>query len=249
MKQFNALFRLLLLFFALAASILALFGMLLLPSHSRLRATAWIAVWFTRAFLAVYRINVVCQNPEKLRCHHGFIFANHQSQLDTFALFSQTPVRFLAAANVRAFRPLLWLAGAIGTAFVNRADQTSRTQARATLVEQLHQEPTLPFVIFPEGKIRTGDELLPFRYGIFEVAVEHEIAFLPCVLRYLPTHIPSWRGAPRELLATAWQRAQYPTPLTIELIPLEPVKPKPDDDPAQLAESTRQAMAEALGME
>lgn len=241
--------RLLLILSILGLSLVAVLLLHLLPGRSqRLRATAWVAVWFTRAFLALYKIKVICRDPKKLRGHRGFIFANHQSQLDTFALFSQRPVRFLAAANVRAFPPLLWIAGAIGTAFVNRADQTSRTQARATLVEHLRQEPTLPFVIFPEGKIRTGDQLLPFRYGIFEVAVEHNIAFLPCVLRYTPANTPVWRGAPRELLATVWQRAQSPTPLQIELIPLEPVKPKPEDDPAQLAEATRQAMASVWGM-
>lgn len=247
MTQLKALLRLCLIAFALGLSLVAVLLLRLLPGQSRRRrATAWVAVWFTRRFLALFKINVICRDPEKLRQHQGFIFANHQSQLDTFAFFSQRPVRFLAAANVRAFPPLLWIAGAIGTAFVNRADQASRTQARSTLVEQLRLEPTLPFVIFPEGKIRTGDQLLPFRYGIFEVAVEHNIPFLPCALRYTPANTPVWRGAPRELLATVWQRAQYPTPLQIELIPLEPVKPKPGDDPAQLAEATRQAMAEVL---
>ncbi len=209
------------------------------------RPAAWVTVWLARGFCRLFNVRVHCAEPTQLRQHQGLIFPNHLSYLDIIVLLSITPVRFLSMAAVRNYPLIGWIAHAIGTVFVVREDENSRQQARQAIVQSLAEEPDPPLVLFPEGKIGKGDRLLPFRHGAFEIAVEHGIAFLPCVLRYTPLEITAWHDG--HLLAPVWALAKFPGPLRVEVKPLTVVQPEPVDDPVQLVAMTEQRMAAALG--
>ncbi|MFN8488962.1 MAG: 1-acyl-sn-glycerol-3-phosphate acyltransferase [Caldilineaceae bacterium] len=208
------------------------------------RPAAWVTVWLARGFCRLFNLRVHCAEPAKLRQHRGLIFPNHLSYLDIIVLLSITPVRFLSMAAVRDYPLIGWIAHAIGTVFVVREDENSRQQARTAIVQSLASEPEPPLVLFPEGKIGQGAELLPFRHGAFEIAIEHGIAFLPCGLRYTPLRIAAWHNG--HLLTPLWQLAQFPGPLQVEVLPLTGMKPPVNADPGQMAEAIRQAMAQAL---
>jgi 1-acyl-sn-glycerol-3-phosphate acyltransferase len=210
------------------------------------RPAGWVAVGMSRIFVWLFHIKVVFQAQEKLASHHGFLFANHDSFVDIMVLLSLMPFRFLSMAEVHSYPLIGLIAAAIGTVFVQRADKNSRTEARSALVTSLRQEPHPPLVVFPEGKLAPGDEVLPFRFGAFALACENQIAFLPCALRYRPADLTPWAHGEGLALAV-WRLAQAGQPLYAEVIPLSPVQPQPTDDPEQLAVTTRQAIAAAIG--
>ncbi|MEZ4580553.1 MAG: hypothetical protein R3A10_02650 [Caldilineaceae bacterium] len=90
------------------------------------RASLWVVVYCARLFNLMFNVRVNCGSAPAIRQHHGFIFMNHLSFLEPLAVLSTTPVRFLAAAEVRR-RPVSgWMAEQIGTVFVNA---TTRSHA------------------------------------------------------------------------------------------------------------------------
>jgi 1-acyl-sn-glycerol-3-phosphate acyltransferase len=208
------------------------------------RPAAWVTTLMARAFTFIFNLKVTCIDSEKLYQHRGFIFPNHLSYLDIIVLVSLMPVRFLSMAEVRRYPLIGWIAIAIGTVFVARENEHSRQQARDAIVQSFAKEPNPPVVLFPEGKMGPGDQLLPFRHGAFEIAVEHGIAFLPCVLRYTPLAITQWHSG--GLVTPIWQLAQFTGPLHVEVIPLAVVQPAADSDPIQLAKKTHRVIEQVL---
>lgn len=209
------------------------------------RPAAWVAVGLARLFLFLFHIKVLCPEVASLQVHRGFIFPNHDSYLDILVLSSITPVRFLSMAAVRNYPLIGMMAAAIGTVFVDREDAASRKAARSSLAATLRYEPHPPIVVFPEGKIQPGDAVLPFRYGAFALACENQVAYLPCALRYRPWELVTWHHS-ESLVTALWRLACARQPLYAELMPLPVVAPAPGADPAQLAETARQAIERAI---
>lgn len=241
MSQFLGIIRLLMALIALIVGALLVLVACLWPWRvQRCRPAAWVTVWLARCFNRIFAIQVICPDAAKLRGHQGLIFPNHLSYLDIITLMSLMPVRFLSMAAVRNYPLIGWIAHAIGTVFVVREDENSRQQARAAIVDSFAKEPDPPLVLFPEGKIGKGDQLLPFRHGAFEIAVENSITFLPCVIRYRPLEVAAWHNG--SLFTPVWQLARFSGSLRVEVIPLEAVQPGIEDDPVQLVAMTQQTM-------
>jgi len=240
------------LFVVILIAVVGLLVMLLvalLPVRVKgVRLSAWICQCLARCFNAIFRVRCTCRNPHRLAQHTGFIFPNHISYLEPIVLFSVLPVRFLAAIEVKR-RPIVGqLAEAVGTIFVERERRTSRAAARQSIVDALRVEPQPPLVIFPEGRLGPGDRLNPFRYGAFQIAVQNNIAYLPCAIRYDPVDIAVWHGPRGEsLLGALWRFAQYPAEMHVEIIPLTPIQPTSQDDAVQLARVAEYAVARELG--
>jgi 1-acyl-sn-glycerol-3-phosphate acyltransferase len=248
MKALLALVRIAitLIVLVLGVIVILLAGLLPLRIQGR-RSAAWVAVGLARLFNVIYHVKVVTPSPEILHRHRGFIFANHQSYLDAIALLSVMPARFLAAAELRNYPLVHWIAVAMGTIYVQREDRGSRRQARNEIIEHFRQEPDPPIVIFPEGKLGPGDQPLPFRHGAFALANENAVPYLLCAIHYQPLAIAAWRGAQGEGLAAAiWRLARYSGTVQVRLEPLALVYDPSGAEAAQLAEAAHQAISTAL---
>jgi 1-acyl-sn-glycerol-3-phosphate acyltransferase len=248
MKALLALIRIAvtLIVLVLGVIVIVLAGLLPIRLQGR-RTAAWVAVGLARLFNVIYQVNVVTHRPEILRQHRGFLFANHQSYLDAIVLLSVMPVRFLAAAELRNYPLVSWIAAAMGTIYVQREDRGSRQQARNELIEHFRQEPDPPIVLFPEGKLGPGDQPLPFRHGAFALANENAVPYLLCAIHYRPLAIAAWRGAQGEGLASAiWRLARSSRAVQVRLEPLAPACEPPGAEAAQLAEAAHQAISTAL---
>ena len=221
----------------------------LLPfEHAGSRMPGWLATYLARIFNWLFRVKIHCNDVEKLYRHQGFLLPNHMSYLDITVLMALRPVRFLAAIEVKRRPGIGQMATAVGTVYVDRESSASRREALESIVDQLHEKPDPPIVIYPEGRLGMGDKLFPFKYGAFKLAVEHGIAYMPVAIRYCCPDIVVWRGAIGENLAdSVWRLAQYKGPVPVEVVLLDPILPKPDDDPIQLAAQAQYAVEEALG--
>ena len=203
-----------------------------------IRASAWGVTIMTRFFMLIFKIRYICPEPEKFKRLEGFVFPNHSTYLDILMMTHLIPMRFVAKQEVRRFPIVGALGKAIGCVFVKRESKESRAQARVTLAEV---ERFPPIVLFPEGKTGSGETLQPFRYGAFEIAVENEIPFLPCVILFDKPEYVRWLG--EKFLKVIWRLATRPGWLTAQLVPLEVIQPKKDDDPKQLADSVYEEMS------
>ena len=212
-------------------------------------ASLWVVVYLARIFNLIFHVRVHCLGKQPLCRQRGLIFVNHMSYLEALGLISLAPVRFLAAAEVR-MRPVSgWMAAQIGTIFVQRDDKGSRAAARDSIVRVLQQSDYPPLVVFPEGRLGAGDRVLPFSFGAFEIAVQHEVPYLVCALTYNRPDVAIWRGPRGERLASAlWRLAKARGAIYVDIVPLYSVEPKLGDDPRQLARTARRAIAEELGL-
>lgn len=213
------------------------------------RLAGWVVLGISHLVCRIFRVRVVCDQPAILRSHKGFIFPNHLSLLDPLVLLSLWPMRFVAAVEVMRYPIIGWLTKSIGTVFVARHDRDARKQARSQIVAAMEQEPHPPIVLFPEGRLGPGHQLYPFRHGAFAVAVSKGISYIPCGLRYRPLDVVVWHGGQGESLFKAlWRLARNPGPVLAEVIPLAPVLPMPNDEPAQLATKALTDIATALAL-
>jgi 1-acyl-sn-glycerol-3-phosphate acyltransferase len=241
-------FWLALMVLVLGVTVVLLVGWLPWRPQNR-RPAAWIAVGLSRLFCWIFNVRVLCPQLTMVWRHRGFLFANHQTYLDALTLLSVMPVRFLAAAEVRRYPLVGWIASAIGTVFVDRDDRRSRKEARNALGESFQRELDPPLVLFPEGRLGPGDQILPFRYGAFELALQHQLPFLLCAIRYRPVDIAIWRAAGDELLlAAAWRLAQYPGPVYVDVLPITVITPPPHANAEQLAEAAQLTIRQTLGL-
>ena len=209
----------------------------------------WCATWVARLLNVIFNVRFHCTAPARIRAQRGLIFANHTSYLDIITLVVVAPTRFLSAAEVRR-RPVIgWYAAAVDSVFVERSEQHSRRAARHAIGNALRSDPYPPIAIFPEGKLGPGDHLLPFRHGAFEMAIDNQTPYLPCAIRYDRPDLVTWYGGTRNetMLAALWRLARHNGAIHVELIPLEPVQPAADADPAQLAAACQRQIEHALG--
>jgi 1-acyl-sn-glycerol-3-phosphate acyltransferase len=182
MSFIRGVYRLSLIVIIISVGTLLILPTIWLPFRIRgIKPSAWVVTFMTRFFMLIFNIRYICPEPEKFNNLAGFVFPNHSTFLDILMMTQLIPMRFVAKQEVKRFPIVGPLAIAIGCVFVNRENKDSRIEARIKLAAA---ERYPPIVLFPEGKTGSGETIQPFRYGAFEIAVEHEIPFLPCVILF-----------------------------------------------------------------
>lgn len=242
--------RMIAVFSALFFGFVGVFVTSLVPFSVRgARASLWVIVFACKVFNFIFNVHVGYAGGGGLRRHKGFIFMNHMSYLEPLAILSLTPVRFLAASEVR-MRPLSgWMAEQIGTIFVKRENKDSRFAAREAVEVVVGRSQYPPLVIFPEGRLGAGDRINPFHPGGFESAARTGVPYLLCAVQFNRPDVGVWKGPRGErLLSAIWRLAKSRGKIHVDFYPVGVVHPTPEDDPKQLARAARRAIAEKLDM-
>ena len=130
--------------------------------RARRPITPWITVAVCRAALAILGLRVARRG--RPMAGQGALVANHVTWLDIFVLNAQTPLYFVAKAEVAGWPGIGWLARATGTLFVRRDAREARVQSQAfeTRLIQGHR-----MLFFPEGTSTDGQRVLSFKSTLF----------------------------------------------------------------------------------
>jgi 1-acyl-sn-glycerol-3-phosphate acyltransferase len=246
MKALRSIFRL------VAAATIVIGGALSvmlfswIPLHYRdVRFGAWFFSWGVRLLMPALGLRFLCNQPEIIIQHRGLIFPNHISYFDTLVMSYLLPTRFLAKKAVRHWPFIGWIATATGTMYVDRNNQAARSEARSAVAESLRAQPYPPLVVFPEGTTNPTETLLPFRHGVFDIAVRSGIPYLLVAIVYERPDVVTWRSREEGLLSTV-RRLARSDPSTVKLVPVQVIHPKPTDEPSRLAAEARQIVGAAL---
>jgi 1-acyl-sn-glycerol-3-phosphate acyltransferase len=129
--------------------------------------------WWGRNLLKIAHIPVRVEGLEHLAAGQAYVFAaNHRSNFDIFVLISVLPGRFLWVAKKSLFEvPILGQAlSRMGSVSVDRTNLRSAVQSldRATAIVKSG----VSMIIFPEGTRALSRELLPFKKGVFIMAIK-----------------------------------------------------------------------------
>ncbi len=108
--------------------------------------------------------------------------SNHRSNFDVVALFAalRQPLRFLAKEELRKVPFLGWYIGAMGMIFVDRSSRASARESLRRGAELLGEGHAL--LSFPEATRNQGEELLPFKRGIFGLAASANATLVPVAI-------------------------------------------------------------------
>lgn len=119
----------------------------------------------------------------------SYVFVpNHSSPLDIPAMLVAHPdMRFMAAADLYRNPLLAGAMRALGTVAIDRHDRANAHCQLATLAER--PEP-LCLTVFAEGKIAPSGELLPFKAGAFELAIQTRATVVPVAIHRAATLLP-----------------------------------------------------------
>lgn len=107
---------------------------------------------------------------------------NHQSAADIPAAFRAIPVnlRFIAKESLRR----IWWLGTYmeitGMIFVDRGNQRKAVRSMREAARRIREGCNI--VAFPEGTRSRSGEILPFKQGVFLVAIEAGVPIVPCAI-------------------------------------------------------------------
>jgi 1-acyl-sn-glycerol-3-phosphate acyltransferase len=165
--------------------------------------------------------------------------ANHVSYVDALVLSALAPSAPIAKAEVSGW-PLVGAgARSLGAILVQRSDPWSGARALRQALRSLAAG--VPVLGFPEGTTTSGEELLPFKRGLFGAARLAGAPIVPIAIAYAAPEI-AWVGD-QWFLPHYWRTASRPTtPVTVRIgAPLSP-----NADARTLAERARARVAQLL---
>jgi 1-acyl-sn-glycerol-3-phosphate acyltransferase len=131
------------------------------------------ARWWGRTLLRLAGTPVQVEGLDRLTPGQAYVYAaNHRSNFDIFVLVANLPGRFLWVAKKSLFKvPVFGQALArMGSISVDRDNLQSAIQSlnKATAIVKSG----VSMIIFPEGTRATSRELLPFKKGVFIMALK-----------------------------------------------------------------------------
>lgn len=119
------------------------------------------------------------------------VVANHQSQVDIFAIYGWLPVdfRWVMKMELRKIPFLGYFCYIAGHIFIDRSNSASALESINKAKENIKNGISILF--FPEGTRTLTGELLPFKKGAFKFALDTNLPILPITLIGTMNILPS----------------------------------------------------------
>jgi 1-acyl-sn-glycerol-3-phosphate acyltransferase len=137
---------------------------------------------------------------------------NHRSALDILIALAFLEARIVSRGDLAKWPVIGYLAGRIGTLFVDRESTVSGARVAGAMVRAV--DAGRGVLLFPEGTTYVGDDVRPFRPGAFVVSRRTGAEIVPIGIAYegehaafgnetFPAHMQRIGGIPRTRVALA----------------------------------------------
>jgi 1-acyl-sn-glycerol-3-phosphate acyltransferase len=209
------------------------------PPESRVRARALALRDASRDVLALH--GIACSASGAQVPVQAVLVSNHVSWLDPLVIAAHAPCVPVSKVDVSAWPLIGALARDLGVVFVSRGDPGSGASALRALLGALHAGACV--LNFPEGTTSAGEGVLPFRPGLFGLALRTGAPIVPVAIRYEPRSL-AWTGDASFLphyLALASSRGAR-----VSVRFGEPLAPAPGTGAREVAELARERVASLL---
>ncbi len=141
------------------------------------------ARWWGLCLLYLGRIPVRVEGLEHLVPGQTYVYAaNHRSNFDIFVLISLLPGKFLFVAKKSLFRIPLFgtVLTRMGYISVDRGNQAAAIRSLNAATARIKAGASM--IVFPEGTRATVGELLPFKKGVFIMALKAGQPIVPVAI-------------------------------------------------------------------
>ncbi len=193
----------------------------------------------SRRVLALHGIALEHAGP--LPLGPALIASNHVSWLDPLVIASLLPCVPISKLDVARWPVVGAIARELGVIFVSRGDARSGARVLNAAGESLARGVSV--LNFPEGTTTEGTTVLPFRPGLFGVAVRLRIPVVPVAIRYDPASL-AWVGDAPFLPHYLTLAARRQTRAFVQVG--TPIVPGPGAGASDLARAAHAAVADLL---
>lgn len=137
------------------------------------------------------------------------LVANHQSWLDIPSLHAGGYGRFISKGEIARWPVVGRLAAAAGTLFIQRGSRRGTQRTVQAMAQALAQGDRL--VVFPEGTVGNGRDLLAFHGNTLQAAIDADVAVQPVALMFVdarsgqPSYLPCEAYLDEPMLRSLWR--------------------------------------------
>lgn len=176
------------------------------------------------------RVNLIGELP-KGAC---LVVCNHQSALDPIVVMRYKELFPVGKHEIRSYPLIGFASEKTGILFVNRDERDHRRAIRKKVEEFLSSGRSI--LLFPEGTVSSGFNLLPFRHGSFQSAINAGTPVVPVAIVFKSPDIP-WKE--KDSLYRHLMTQLGKSSIDVDLIFLEPLR---GSDPHELSKNAREAI-------
>jgi 1-acyl-sn-glycerol-3-phosphate acyltransferase len=124
----------------------------------------------------------------------GAVVSNHLSYLDILIYAAARPFVMVAKSEVSRWPIIGWITRQAGTVFVVRGGGPATYEVVNLAMAEAYRS-GLPVLFFPEGTTTDGEEVLPFRRGLFHSVLNEGAALRSALITYSLGERDRKRGA------------------------------------------------------
>ncbi len=159
--------------------VLSLFALFVAPFGDRQETVHRIGALWARMHLAVSGIKVKIEGLDHISSPPYVFMCNHQSALDIHALITRLPFSFKWIAKRQLFAiPLFgWALKKAGYISIDRENPREALKAVEEASRKIKEGTNI--MIFPEGTRSPDGRLLPFKKGVFTLALRAMVPVVP----------------------------------------------------------------------
>ncbi|HXE75125.1 MAG TPA: lysophospholipid acyltransferase family protein [Candidatus Xenobia bacterium] len=141
-----------------------------------------VALWIVRNALRLAGVKIEVTGRENFPGRTCVYMANHQSNIDPPILFVTLPPRIAMMGKKQVFSiPVLGTALRAGDFVpVHREDPEEARESVEVALEKLRRG--VSFLVYPEGHRSWDGRLLPFKHGVFVLAIRGGVPIVPITL-------------------------------------------------------------------
>jgi len=145
------------------------------------RAGLWtVKNLYCRGFFFLLNTKLTCSGLEHIDTSKTYVFtANHESYLDTQAIFLQYPhyLYFIAKKELKYIPIVGWVIMAMGMIFVDRKNKERSKASMEKAAQMIAGGKNV--ISFPEGTRSKDGEIKRFKRGLFRLALMAEVDVVP----------------------------------------------------------------------
>lgn len=209
------------------------------PSRRSIAARAEELAWVAENMCAIHGVRTIIRGA--LPTGPAVLVANHVSYFDPMIITSLVPAVPVAKREVSGWPVVGDVCKRLGVQFVTRECGMSGARVLRSALRALSEDVSV--LVFPEGTTTRGDEVLPFRRGIFGIAAHAGVPVVPVALRYERANV-AWVGDDAFLPHYVRTMGEACTRVSVEFLP--PLYPRQGVRPEELAAEARRSVTAAL---